>query len=160
MDELTDARQVSSILSPGITLFFYNFLPCSLEIVYGFLLSIFFQVEEGRLVEDEKVTEIIINMSTKLKAALADEVAAKKPNILTLAASLKSFRTTKYGQPVLFNSICIFTEGCIPELKASFLATHDSKFARVVARPIVYPIFSSVVRDVFKVPVVPEVVLV
>lgn len=61
----------------------------------------------------------------------------KNPNIFTLAASLKSFQTTKYGQPVLFNGICIFAEGCIPELKATFLATNDSKFARVVARSIV-----------------------
>ena len=87
-------------------------------------------------------------------------MAAKKTNIHTLAASLKSFQTTKYGQPVLFNGICIFAEGRIPELNASFLAINDSKFARIVARPIVYPIFSSVVRDVLKVPVVPEVVLV
>ena len=119
----------------------------------------FFQVEEGRLIEDEEVTEIIMKMRTELKAALADEVATKKLNILTLAASLKSFRTSKYGQPVLFNDVCIFAEGCIPGVKASFLATNDSKFARVVARPIVYQIFSRVVRDILEVPAVPEVVL-
>ena len=73
--------------------------------------------------------------------------------------SLKSFRTSKYGQPVLFNDMCIFAEGCIPGMKASFLATNDSKFVRVVARPVVYPIFSSVVRDVLEVPAVPEVML-
>ena len=77
-------------------------------------------MEEGKLIEDEEVTEIIMNMSTKLKVALADEVATKKPNILTLAASLKSFRTRKYGQPVLLNDVCIFAEGCIPGVKASF----------------------------------------
>ena len=71
----------------------------------------FFQVEEGRLVEDEEVTEIVMNMSTKLKVALADEVAAKKPNILTLAASLKSFRTTKYVKN-LVNFVCLWLVCC------------------------------------------------
>ena len=75
MDELTDARQVSSILSPGITFLLYIFFLCSLVIVYGFLLKIY---SSGGGV-DKEVTEIIINMSTKLKVALADEWLQKKP---------------------------------------------------------------------------------
>ena len=60
---------------------------------------------------------------------------------------------------VLFNDVGIFAEGCILEVKTSFLATNDSRFARVVTRPIVHQIFVSVVRDVLQVPAVPQIVL-
>ncbi len=97
-------------------------------------------------------------MRDELKKALADEVATKKPNVLTLAASMKAFRASKYGQPSLFNDVCMFGEGCIPGVEATFLATNDSKYAQaqVVARPLVYQIFSRVVGDVLEVPEVPK----
>jgi hypothetical protein len=80
--------------------------------VVSLLLIAFFQVEE--------VTDIIMKMRDELKKALANEVATKKPNVLTLAASMKAFETSKHGQPALFNDVCIFGKGCIPGVKASF----------------------------------------
>jgi hypothetical protein len=90
-----------------------------------------------------------MKMRDELKKALADEVATKKPNVLTLAVSMKAFWASKYGQPSLFIDACIFGEGCIPGVEASFLETNN-------ARPLVYQIFSRAVGDVLEVPEVPK----
>ena len=100
-----------------------------------------FEKEVGRSVKDADVTEIIGELYFELKG------------------SLKMFLATKHGHPLLFNDIGILAEGCIPEMKSSFLTTNDSRFARVVTRPIVHQLFTSVVRDVLQVPAVPKIVL-
>ena len=115
----------------------------------------FFKKERGRRVKGAEVTEIMEATINKLEVAADDN----EELFFEIKGSLHTFLATKYGRPLLFNDVCKFAEGCIPGVKSSFLATNDSKFARVVTRPLIYPIFLRVVRDILEVPVVPEVVL-
>ena len=76
-----------------------------------------------------------------------------------IEGSLQMFLATRHGRPLLFNDIAIFVEACILKVKSSFLATNDCKFTKVVTRPIVNQLFTSVVRDIIEVTAVPKIVL-
>ena len=65
--------------------------------------------------------------------------------------------STAWASPLFY--IMIFAEGCMPGVKAAFLASNDRKFAWVVTRPFVKQIYSDTVCSVLGVSMVPEVVL-
>lgn len=154
--ELASARQVSSTcILRLILLYFYhsNFSSVQFDDSVWAPFEMFFKKERGRRVKDTEVTRIIDATIGKLEAAVDDNEQIS----FEIQGSLQMFLATRHGRPLLFNDIAIFAEACIPE--SSFLATNDCKFAKVVTRPIMNQLFTSVVRDVLEVSAVPKIVL-
>ena len=58
----------------------------------------FFQLEDGRIIEDHEIIEIIKGVNAQLREALAQEVPSKKSNKFPLINAISSFRVYgKYG---------------------------------------------------------------
>ena len=91
-------------------------------------LETFFKKERGRRVKDAEVSQIIDATVDKLEEAV-DDIDNERISF-EIQGSLQMFLATRQGRPLLLNDIAIFAEACIPE--SFFLATNDSKFAKVV----------------------------